>query len=79
MPTMAPFDSIEEFLRCRPGGQACELSGKILLQRLSLPLGPLLERRVNVFGNVAYEKVCHAFIMIAPAPGWPISPEMPSL
>ena len=62
---MAPLDSIEEFLRGRSGGQACELPGEILLQGLSLPLGPLLECRVNVFGNITYKKVCHAYIMIA--------------
>jgi hypothetical protein len=62
---MAPLDSIQKFLRGRPSGQPGELPGKILLQRLPPPLRPLQECRVNVFRNATYEKVCHAFIMIA--------------
>jgi hypothetical protein len=63
------FDPVQNLIDARPIGQAAELGGEELLQRLAAPLGAALERGVHVVRDITYEQVRHAYIMLSPRAG----------
>jgi hypothetical protein len=59
------FDAIQDLIDAGPFGDAAQFTGEELLQGLAASLGPALEGGVNIVGQVAYQHVRHAYIMIA--------------
>lgn len=57
---------VEHFINARPLCQPPQLAREELLQRLAAPLSPALQGSVNLLGNVSYEQVRHAYIMLSP-------------
>jgi hypothetical protein len=64
-PTAMPLDAIEHLLETRLLCQALQLGREVLLERLAAPLGPPLERSVDLGWKITNEHVCHAFNMKA--------------
>jgi hypothetical protein len=64
-PTAVSLDAIEHLVETRLLGQALQLGGEILLERLAAPLSPPLKRSVDIGWEITNENVCHAYIMIS--------------
>jgi hypothetical protein len=62
--------AIQYLVDARSFREPPQLGRQILLQRLAVPLRPALESCVDLFGDVAYEHIRHACIMLSiTAPG----------
>ncbi len=64
-PTAVSLDAIEHLVETRLLGQALQLGGEILLERLAAPLSPPLKRSVDIGWEVTNEHACHAYTMVS--------------
>jgi hypothetical protein len=62
-----PLDPVEHVNQGRLFCQAPQLGGEVLLERLALLLGTVLERSVDVFRDISHKYVRHDCNMIAQA------------
>jgi hypothetical protein len=64
--TAVALDAIQYLINSRPLRQPAQLTRQVLLQRLAAPLGPALQSSVHVVGDITYQQVRHAYIMLSP-------------
>lgn len=62
-----PVDPIKDIFDGRTFSESPQLACQILLQGLAAPLGPAGQRRMNLFRDIPYQQVRHAFIMLSAA------------
>jgi hypothetical protein len=58
-------DAIQHLIDTWPLGQPAQLPSKVLLQRLATLLSPALQGSVHILGNIPYQHVRHAYIMLS--------------
>ena len=63
--TVAAIDPIEHFIEARPLRQPAQLSEEVLLQRLTSTLGPTLQRRMDIVGEISNQHIGHAYILLS--------------
>jgi hypothetical protein len=64
--TAVALDAIQYLINSRPLRQPAQLTRQVLLQRLAAPLSPALQSGVYVVGDITYQQVRHAYIMLSP-------------
>ena len=64
--TAVALDAIQYLINSRPLRQPAQLTRQVLLQRLAAPLSPALQSGVHVVGDITYQQVRHAYIMLSP-------------
>jgi hypothetical protein len=62
-------DLVQHLIDAGPFGKSAQLTGEELLQGLAAPFSTALQGGVNVVGNVSYEQIWHAYIMLSLLPG----------
>jgi hypothetical protein len=62
-----PVDPVKDIFDGRTFSESPQLARQILLQGLAAPLCPASQRRMNLFRDIPYQQVRHAFIMLSAA------------
>lgn len=63
--TTVALDTVQHFIDTRPLSQPAQLAREVLLQRLATLLGSALQRGVHILGDIPYQHVRHAYIMLS--------------
>src|SRR6266513_1311524 len=63
--TAVALDAIQHFFNSWPLRQPAQLIRQVLLQQLAAPLSPALQSGVHVVGDITYQQVRHACIMLS--------------